>query len=987
MRKGFNSINTVKRLVVILFVSFAVVSTLTAAYTPLNLRKYVNMAFRDEKEGDEEGGWSDQGANDMRNLPVGMTNYHGVPFDIIDPAKNTIKSNKSCIVLYGNPKPFFPKLVRIKVERSASVIYFAHTHAWGAPAAMATYEVVYKSKRIPQQNIKVFMKDNIASFWDPKQGARCEVAWSGENPVHGPVGFGITAWKNPYPDEEILGIRLRSQETDGIVIVLGITLSDEEDPVKLGSRFQEKKVRTRREPDMSRFTQINFDTMNYDDRELEGFHLAKSHPDLYHKPAGKYGYIQSKDDKLVFEKTGKEFKVWGVGIAPSDATPDADTAKHEAYRLTQMGVNGVRIHPVDGILLKLDRKKDNWSLDGFDWDAHDRFIATLIENGIYIKYSILYALSFVNGEGIPQYKELNENQLVKTAFFLDERLENKYKEFLTTWLGHMNPYRRRTYAEDPGIFMMQAVNENNLFFYHVDTLPSYYKNLFDEKWQAWLLSKYGNTAALARAWKGRLRSFESLEKGTIMRYTIGKISRLVNKENAPGMFQRQKDQYLFYYELQDRFFKSIEQHIRSLGFKGVYSGTAWHGAGVARAVDKIHEGSFDISDTHEYFGGDGSWNIIHCKSEFDPLTKLPVRSQGLPIKMKNNHVNTPTSLSEWAIGLPTDYMSDAIPLVAGYGQLQGLDVSFIFELIDSVSWAGVLNNKLNLTCHPGDFGQLHLGSLMMVRQDIQEGPVIFKKVVSKKALENNFEDIDYFPAGNVSGASIKSGDANVTKYLVKQKGGAADEGPQIDPYFAIGRGGYSYEEEAEKIINDMSNMPEDLDKYFDRENKIIRSMTGELTWDYGKGVVKFDAPRLQGATGWLERTHLDFKSIEIKSLTEYHAYFVVSLDKKPISESKKLLVSSIGRMYNTGMKYNPKTLMLEDLGSSPMLAERGIMQLKIKNRGNEEAKVYPLNTVGDKVLKYGEVFEWGDRYSEDNDFYVITGTAEEPYIYYLIEFE
>ena len=76
----------------------------------VDLKPYVNKSFKDEVDADKKGGWTDQGENDLRHMPVGDDNpenkywqlvYHqeikgkqiflGVPFEVIDPAKNRLE--------------------------------------------------------------------------------------------------------------------------------------------------------------------------------------------------------------------------------------------------------------------------------------------------------------------------------------------------------------------------------------------------------------------------------------------------------------------------------------------------------------------------------------------------------------------------------------------------------------------------------------------------------------------------------------------------------------------------------------------------------------------------------------------------------------------------------------------------------------------------------------------------------------------------------
>ena len=74
-------------------------------FFPIDIRKACNMGFKDDVAGDQKGGWTDQGNNDMRYFPVGTQVFNGVRFQVIDPARN---NGKSCLVLKGKESPYFP---------------------------------------------------------------------------------------------------------------------------------------------------------------------------------------------------------------------------------------------------------------------------------------------------------------------------------------------------------------------------------------------------------------------------------------------------------------------------------------------------------------------------------------------------------------------------------------------------------------------------------------------------------------------------------------------------------------------------------------------------------------------------------------------------------------------------------------------------------------------------------------------------------------
>lgn len=65
-----------------------------------------------------------------------------------------------------------------------------------------------------------------------------------------------------------------------------------------------------------------------------------------------------------------------------------------------------------------------------------------------------------------------------------------------------------------------------------------------------------------------------------------------------------------------------------------------------------------------------------------------------------------------------------------------------------------------------------------------------------------------------------------------------------------------------------------------------------MVWDYGVGVYRMDAPRVQGVAGFLKAGGGQFKmrDVQVESGNAYAAISVVSLDDRPLSESKKVLV-------------------------------------------------------------------------------------------------
>jgi len=128
----------------------------------IDLRPYCNMGFADEKAGDAQGGWSDEGRfNDMRDMPLGKQTWYGVPFTILDPAQN---DGKSVIVLKGPTSRTMPEKVVIKVPpRKCRALYFLHAMAWARNGEAGKYVIHYADSTT--QTIPINVPVNCNNWW------------------------------------------------------------------------------------------------------------------------------------------------------------------------------------------------------------------------------------------------------------------------------------------------------------------------------------------------------------------------------------------------------------------------------------------------------------------------------------------------------------------------------------------------------------------------------------------------------------------------------------------------------------------------------------------------------------------------------------------------------------------------------------------------------------------------------------------------------
>src|SRR5262245_781206 len=86
----------------------------------------------------------------------------------------------------------------------------------------------------------------------------------------------------------------------------------------------------------------------------------------------------------------------------------------------------------------------------------------------------------------------------------------------------------------------------------------------------------------------------------------------------------------------------------------------------------------------------------------------------------------------------------------------------------------------------------------------------------------------------------------------------------------------------------------DLTRYIDRERKTVRSNTGEVRLDHGVGLCTIDAPKAQGASGFLKKAGgaVKLTDVALRSGNDYATVYVVALDDQPLRTSTKLLVQT-----------------------------------------------------------------------------------------------
>lgn len=193
----------------------------------IDFHEAANQALRDEKSDDGKGGWTDQGPNDLRSFNPGLHYFLGVPFRVIDPAKN---NGKSVIVLRGADRTRFPVERTVPVGRKFQSFYVLHAGAWVKEnLKVADYVLHYKDGTTRTYDI-VEGRD-ILDWWQGREkplsadgDRRAAVAWLGRNDGGQPVCLTAVSLRNPNPSKVVASITFRSMGK-AVPVILAATTS------------------------------------------------------------------------------------------------------------------------------------------------------------------------------------------------------------------------------------------------------------------------------------------------------------------------------------------------------------------------------------------------------------------------------------------------------------------------------------------------------------------------------------------------------------------------------------------------------------------------------------------------------------------------------------------------------------------------------------------------------------------------------------------
>ncbi len=649
---------------------------------------------------------------------------------------------------------------------------------------------------------------------------------------------------------------------------------------------------------------------------------------LNEKQAGDGGPIGVKGSEFVHTKTGEPVRFWAVN-GPS--AKDREGLKREARLLAKYGVNLVRIH------------HGYYEQDGkFKPEEIQRAIETveaLKNEGIYSHFSIYFPLWLSPKPDMPGLPGYDGKTHPFAALMFNKDFQERYREWWKALLLTPNPSTGKKLIDDPAVFGLEIQNEDSYFFWTFDAknIPDPELKILEAQFGAWAAKEYGSIENALKAWNGQSHPRDNVREGRLAFRPLWNIAH----EKSP----RDQATTRFLFESQTAFYQDTYKFLRDLGFKGVITASNWTTASaeVFGPLEKASYSVTDFIDRHGYFGGphkgdNAGWSVRdghiygdRSSLRFDPSERGKPRVFEHPA-MDPSYNGKPSMISETTYERPNRYRSEAPLLYASYGALQGSDAIVHFAF-DGSNWSVKPNFFMQpwTLNTPAMMGQFPAAALLYRQGLVEPGDMLVN-------LDLTLADLLA-----LKGTPLPQG-AALDELRLKDVPTTPDLSPGsvIDPlvHFA-GRANVNITKQGG------DSKVENLSRFIDHQKQVVRSTTGQLRLDYGKGLLTINAPRAQGASGNLQSGgNIELADLSIVSPMELGHVVAVSLDGQPLAKSKRILLQVMSEEKASGFQTEPAENGLKkivSIGRDPWLVKEFAGSVHWKRPDAKSLKVTPLD--------------------------------------------
>ncbi len=611
--------------------------------------------------------------------------------------------------------------------------------------------------------------------------------------------------------------------------------------------------------------------------------------------AGETGFVGRSPDGGDFARgDGTPLRFWAATTYVY-ADPDKDLAFHARF-LAKRGVNMVRWH---GTIFP---RQEGARLQDIDARARDglwRLVAAMKQEGIYVTVSPYYARPF---KPQPSWATPRDSQGFYGLLFFDPILQQAYKTWLRELFTVENPYTGLALKDDPAVAIVQLQNEDSLLFWTFNRIEGRDRALLGRQYARWLQQKYGSLAAARRAWRGMQLEDDDFAGGVVGLFNLWELTQPLLPFRG-GKARRLADQTEFLTATMRQFNAEIARYLRQeLGVKQLINAGNWKTVDAARLNDaeRYSYTANEVIAVNRYYNGGphqgphSGWAIVNGDRFGERSVLFNPDKFPLNLKQVAGH---PMLVTESSWVPPLGYQSEGPFLTSVYQSLTGIDGFYWFSLgvegWRQPSWANDFKPSLRkwIADTPELLGNFPAAALLYRRGYVRTG---------RPVLEERRPLADLWQRRPAVLAEAAGFDPNRDRGWGQRAAGAVG---RIDPLaFLVGPVKVTYGRPAAE------SAAIDTAPYIDRQAKVLRSVTGEVVWDYGRGICTLNAPKARGATGFLGSAgEIALDGVTISAKNHYATALLIALDDRELGRSRRALlqIGTIAR--STGWQATPTT--------------------------------------------------------------------------------
>lgn len=451
----------------------------------------------------------------------------------------------------------------------------------------------------------------------------------------------------------------------------------------------------------------------------------------------------------------------------------------------------------------------------------------------------------------------------KLLFGIDAGAQKNWEQFAKALLTTRNPYTNLTPAEDPALYLVNLVNESNLSFQLPKSGDPDIRREFQKRWKSWR-ARLGNRPP-GEEGSGLWHAFLN----TLERQRIRKQSEFLRREIGSDVL------------------------ITDLNFISEY------------ALNGIRS-ELPVVDMHAYWDHmrllvPGRWAP---PQQYSQLSALGQGAAHVRIPMRSRIFGRPYVLTEVNYCYPNRYRAEYAPMFGGYAALQDWDGIYRF------AWSHVreaLNNGMI-----GGFDIAKDPSAQLADRLIHALFLRGDAAPAENGIAVRFQEKELaaFSAGAYSAVQAAAGEFSFlglfTRIGILPEGVETPDGMQ-----------------SIHLLSDWKKSLGPKEREFlaaAQERKTLTSSTGELILDPQKKTLRVVTPRTEALAG---SGMLKGEILQIRGAAVPQTVALISLDNRPLSESRKVLLLHLVEMANTDQTFrSARRNVLESYGKGPLLLRR-----------------------------------------------------------------